>query len=369
MTTVRDLGELGLLERLRPFCSREIVGDDAAVLALPPGQRLVVTTDVLVDGVHFSDRTTAPFDVGWRATAANLSDLAAMGAAPLGLTVGLSLPGQTPVDWVEGLYQGMAACLQRFGGEIYGGDLCRSDTVTVAITALGAVLPERVLYRHRAQPGQAIVATGYHGLSRAGLEVLLQPEAWTGVPAAVQAEWMQAHRRPIPRFDVLPLLQRGLEAGLAQDQPIAAMDSSDGRRPIPRFDVLPLLQRGLEAGLAQDQPIAAMDSSDGLANAVVQLCRASGVGARLERSQLPLHSNLVRWVGAERAVDWALYGGEDFELVLCLAPNLAQTIVEQLGKGAAVVGEVTTELAVQLQVEQHGAAILLNTGQEFQHFG
>ncbi|MBD0267638.1 MAG: thiamine-phosphate kinase [Cyanobacteria bacterium Co-bin8] len=334
MTTVRDLGELGLLERLRPFCSREIVGDDAAVLALPPGQRLVVTTDVLVDGVHFSDRTTAPFDVGWRATAANLSDLAAMGAAPLGLTVGLSLPGQTPVDWVEGLYQGMAACLQRFGGEIYGGDLCRSDTVTVAITALGAVLPERVLYRHRAQPGQAIVATGYHGLSRAGLEVLLQPQAWTGVPAAVQAGWMQAHRRPIPRFDVLPLLQRELEAGLAQDQPIAAMDSSDG-----------------------------------LANAVVQLCRASGVGARLKQSQLPLHSNLVRWVGAERAIDWALYGGEDFELVLCLAPDLAQTIVEQLGKGAAVVGEVTTELTVQLQVEQDGAAILLNSGQEFQHFG
>ncbi|MBD0334840.1 MAG: thiamine-phosphate kinase [Cyanobacteria bacterium Co-bin13] len=333
MTTVSDLGELGLLERLRPFCSKDIIGDDAAVLALPPGQQLVVTTDVLVDGVHFSDRTTAPFDVGWRATAANLSDLAAMGAEPLGLTVGLSLPGQTKVDWVEGLYQGMAACLERFGGEIFGGDLCRSNTITVAVTALGAVLPERVLYRHTARPGQAIVATGYHGLSRAGLEVLLQPEAWAQVPDTVQTAWIRAHRRPIPRFDVLPLLQAGLAAGLAPGQPTAAMDSSDG-----------------------------------LANAVVQLCRASGVGARLEQSQLPLHPDLVCWAGAERAVDWALYGGEDFELVLCLAHDLAQRILAQLGEGAAVVGQVTADPSVQLCNSKDGSAILLNPGQEFQHF-
>jgi thiamine-monophosphate kinase len=101
---VKDLGEQGLLTKLQKFCPQEIVGDDGAVLAIEGDRRLVVTTDVLVDGVHFSDRTTSAFDVGWRATAANLSDLAAMGATPLGITVGLALPGDKLVNWVEELW-------------------------------------------------------------------------------------------------------------------------------------------------------------------------------------------------------------------------------------------------------------------------
>ncbi|HEY9761540.1 MAG TPA: thiamine-phosphate kinase [Trichocoleus sp.] len=327
--TVHDLGELGLLKRLQAFCPQDIVGDDAAVLALPPNQRLVVTTDVLVDGVHFSDRTTSPADVGWRATAANLSDLASMGAEPLGITVGLSLPGKTPVDWVEGLYQGMTACLKQFGGEIYGGDLCRSEVITVSITALGTVRPERVLYRHAAQPGQLIVTTGYHGLSRAGLEVLLHPDAWTNIPDPVRQRWIQAHRRPIPRFDVLSLLWQLRETASS---------------------------------------IAAMDSSDGLANAVVQICQASGVGAKILSSHLPLHPDLRTWAGEDRAVDWTLYGGEDFELVLCLEPNLAQRLIKQLGEEAAIVGEITADSVICLQDERTGKVRSLHPDQEFQHF-
>lgn len=330
MTTIHDLGELGLLERIKAFCPDGVVGDDAAVVALPPGQRLVVTTDVLVDGVHFSDRTTSPFDVGWRAAAANLSDLAAMGADTLGITVGLSLPGATAVDWVEGLYQGMTACLKQFGGEIFGGDLCRSDTITVAITALGAVPPERALYRHAAQPGQVIVATGYHGLSRAGLEVLLNPETWAAVPEAVREQWIRAHRQPTPRFDVVARLRQIAGENLA--------------------------------GI----PVAAMDSSDGLANAVMQLCQDSGVGAQLMRSELPISAELMRWAGEERAIEWALYGGEDFELVLCLAENLARPLVEHLGKGAAIVGQVIEGAGVSLVGVREVRS--LTSAQEFQHF-
>ncbi|MHC5828238.1 MAG: AIR synthase related protein, partial [Nostoc sp.] len=119
---VKDIGEQGLLERLQRFCPPEIIGDDAAVLEIAPGQSLVVTTDVLVDGVHFSDVTTSPEDAGWRAAAANLSDLAAMGASPLGITVGLGLPGEVRVSWVERLYQGMTECLQKYNTSIVGGD-------------------------------------------------------------------------------------------------------------------------------------------------------------------------------------------------------------------------------------------------------
>jgi Thiamine monophosphate kinase len=107
------------------YCPAQVVGDDAAVLAAPEGQ-LVVTTDVLVEGVHFSDLTTPAHAVGWRAVAANLSDLAAMGSRPQALVVGLGLPGSTPVAWVEELYQGMRDCCARWECQLVGGDLCRS---------------------------------------------------------------------------------------------------------------------------------------------------------------------------------------------------------------------------------------------------
>jgi thiamine-monophosphate kinase len=331
MQTVHQLGELGLLARLQRFCPPDIVGDDAAVLALPAGQQLVVTTDVLVDGVHFSDRTTPPFDAGWRATAANLSDIAAMGAVALGITVGLSLPPHTPVAWVEQLYQGISACLGEFGGSLYGGDVCRSETVSVAITALGRVESGQAFYRRSAQPGQAIVATGYHGLSRAGLAVLLEPDQWQAVPEAVQQAWVSAHRRPRPRFDVLPLLRQQLT-------------------------------RVGPAGAAM------MDSSDGLANAVMQLCQASGTGARVAAAQLPLQPELLHYAGRDRAVEWALYGGEDFELVLTLAPDQAAALVQQLGPGAAVIGQITAASEVELADSASDRRQPLSSGAAFQHF-
>jgi thiamine-monophosphate kinase len=100
---IGDLGERGLLKLITPYCLPQTIGDDGAIVHPPAGCELIVTTDVLVDGVHFSDRTTTAFDVGWRAVAANLSDLAAMGATPLGITVGLSLPPILPVAWLEQL--------------------------------------------------------------------------------------------------------------------------------------------------------------------------------------------------------------------------------------------------------------------------
>lgn len=322
---VKDLGELGLLQRLRQFCPTDLIGDDAAVMDLPPGQQLVVTTDVLTQGVHFSERTTRPEDVGWRAVAANLSDLAAMGANPVGITVGLSLPGNLSVAWVDGLYRGMGACLSHHGGEIVGGDLCRAETVSVAITALGSVAPGQALYRRGAQPGQVVVATGNHGSSRAGLEVLLHPQVGSGVDTS---RWIQAHRRPRPRFDVI--------AQLRQLLPAAA-------------------------------DIAAMDTSDGLANALVQIAQMSAVGMSVVRSQIPIDPDLITWQGHDQALDWALYGGEDFELVLCLPESVAIPLVEQL-PGAAIIGTVTDSGETVLAAAADLPAQPLTLEQGFQHF-
>jgi thiamine-monophosphate kinase len=313
---VQDLGEQGLLARLLPFCP--LAGDDGALVPVVAGQDLVVTTDVLVDGVHFSDRTTPPHAVGWRAAAANLSDLAAMGATPLGITVGLSLPGTTPIAWVEDLYRGLTDCLAPFQTSIIGGDLCRSPLLSVAITALGQVVPAQAIRRHTAQPGDVIVVTGVHGASRAGLEILLHPEKAAGLADRDRHFLIQKHQYPRPRLDVLPHLPYQAPAG--------------------------------------------MDSSDGLADAILQICRASQVGAQLDRASIPMPPCFNTWLPEPEALNWALYGGEDFELVLCLPKSEAEKLVQQLGDGAAIVGEITEELGVFLD----GEALSLERG--FQHF-
>jgi thiamine-monophosphate kinase len=314
-----------------------VVGDDAAVLTLQPERSLVVTSDVLVDGVHFSDRTTSPEDAGWRAAAANLSDLAAMGASPLGITVGLSLPGHVTVAWVEQLYQGLVACLEPTGAVIVGGDICRSSVTTIAITAFGQVQPDRVIRRSTAQPRDAILVTGVHGASRAGLELLLHPELGQNLTEQARNSLVKAHQRPKPRLDVLPVL------------------TSLGKKD--------------ESNAAASFSISGMDSSDGLADAVVQICRASQVGARLERSHIPYPVDFRSWLSPQQAIDWALYGGEDFELVLCMPVHLAELMVEELGQGAAIVGEITTENQVLLTDETgQFADEVLSLDRGFQHF-
>jgi thiamine-monophosphate kinase len=327
---VRDIGEQGLLKLLQQFCPPEIVGDDAAIIDIQPAQSLVVTTDMLVDGVHFSDRTTSPEDAGWRAAAANLSDLAAMGASPLAITIGLGVTGNTPVTWVQRLYQGITGCLQQYNTVIVGGDVVRSPVNTLSITAFGQVPPHRTIRRSAAQPGDAILVTGFHGASRAGLELLLHPELGKNLTQVERDALIQAHQRPKPRLDILPFLW------------YATGDS-------PR--------------------VAGMDSSDGLADAILQICQASGVGARIERSKIPVPPALSRLVSAERALEWAMYGGEDFELVLCLPVEAAERLIKELGAGAAIVGTTTTEAGVWLADSTHknpDEQLTLSRG--FQHF-
>lgn len=320
--TVAEMGELALIEQLRPFCA-EVVGDDAALISVLPEHQLVVTSDLLVDTVHFSDRTTPPFTVGWRAAAANLSDLAAMGAQPLGITVALGLPGETPWLWLKALYQGMADCLAAHGGAIIGGDICRAQQRTVAITALGQVRPEQAIRRDTAVPGMSVVATGPHGASRAGLAVLLGE-----LESAAAPGWIRAHQQPIPRFDVIEHLHQLIPLGSAA--------------------------------------IAGMDSSDGLANALLQISRSSRIGMRIERDRIPLPPDLITAVGAQTALDWALYGGEDFELVLCLPPDVAQQVTQR--GWAIAIGTTTDTGTVQLVSTDRDPAITTLTHRGFQHF-
>lgn len=330
---VRDIGEQGLLKQLQQFCASDIVGDDGAVLSnLEPGHQLVVTTDVLVDGVHFSDRTTAPEDVGWRAIAVNLSDLAAMGASPIGVTIGLSLPGTVAVSWVKRLYQGMSDCLEPYHTAIVGGDICRSPVITLSITAFGQVLPKQIIRRSTAQVGDAILVTGIHGASRMGLELLLNPDFGNSLSENERSRLIQSHQRPKPRLDILPHLWEIL---LSQS-------------PIP---------------------LTGMDSSDGLADAIAQICRASRVGAVIERNAIPIPSLLPQLVDPEQLWDWVLYGGEDFELVLCLSEPVAQVLVTKVAARSAIIGYITSSTDVLL-TDSTGTHTdeLLTLSRGFQHF-
>ena len=301
--SLAELGEAELLRRLARFAPPGQLDDDTACLA-PDSRALIVNTDVLVDGIHFSDGTTGPDDAGWRAVAANLSDLAASGATSVeGITVGLVAPGDTPWHWVEGVYNGIHAALQQFGGDLLGGDCSSGSERVLAITALGRLGPLRLL-RHGAEPGDLLMTSGPHGLSRLGLALLrdeVDPSS-SDLSAELQRQAIERHRRPVPRFDALNELLSCKPAGLPW-----------------------------RAG--------GTDSSDGLLAAVQGLCQASGCGAVLRRSELPRPSG---WPQGERWDDWCLAGGEDFELVLTL-PQAWADAWQQLVPGSRCLGQMTAD--------------------------
>ncbi|MGY6529802.1 MAG: thiamine-phosphate kinase [Cyanobacterium sp.] len=333
MELIKDLGEHELLRRLKKYCHPRLVGDDGAILDVSEGKQLVVTSDMLVENVHFSDRTTPPYMVGWRSVAANLSDLAAMGAYPLGITVALSLSPQTPWSWVESLYEGMKDCLDQFDTTIIGGDLT-GGTVSaitkwrcaIAITALGEVNPPQKILRNTAKTGDIIVITGNHGLSRAGLEILLSEDKYQSIDEQSRQKLILAHQQPQPRLDLLPLLH-------------------------------------------ECHPITGMDSSDGLADAIIQICQQSNRGARIYLDQIFIAPEILKITDAKTALKWTLFGGEDFELVLCLSPEKAQQLINNGITQIKRIGEITEEKKVILINNNNpDSEVLLDVNEIFNHF-
>ena len=301
--SLAELGEAELLSRLARFAPPGQFSNDTATL--PSDSRpLLVNTDVLVENVHFSEATTSPEDVGWRAVAANLSDLAASGAIEVdGITVALVAPGSTPWSWVEGVYKGLTKALDRFGGVLLGGDCSRGVQRSLSITALGR-LSDLHLHRGDAHPGDALVTSGVHGLSRLGL-ALLQND---------------------PDLDGLSLAEDLKQASITQHQ-----------RPIPRLDALNALLKTKPSH--QPWRAGGTDSSDGLLAAVEGLCASSRCGALLDREQMPRPHG---WPAGTHWDHWCLSGGEDFELVLSLPQDWAERWLTTQ-PGSVRLGTITAE--------------------------
>lgn len=329
MVKVKDIGEHQLLKIINQYCDRSKNGDDAAILEIKKGKELVVTTDILVENVHFSHHTTPPHAIGYRAVTANLSDIAAMGGQPKAITVGLSLHPDTEISWIEQIYQGMQECLSPYNCTIVGGDITRSAVNTIAITALGEVSPSKAMYRHTAHIGDLIVITGIHGLARAGLEILLNPEKYAHIPSEIKEKVIFAHQYPQPRLDVIQWLQESLST----------------------------------------HRITAMDSSDGLADAIVQICQCSNVGSIVDLQKIPLSQEIVAITDTETALDWTLYGGEDFQLVLCIDPETINKMNTQFLQECHIIGKITAPSEIKLIDESNiYPKLLLNQKRSFQHF-
>jgi len=302
-------GEFGFIDRIRETYAGAAgaglavpLGDDAAVLDVPAGRQVVVTTDLLIEGVHFRRDWSDPYSIGWKAAAVNLSDIAAMGADPTFTFVSLALAPEDTVEGLERLYDGLSDCLNRYGSRLAGGDTNAAPSgLTINITQLGTVPSSTALTRSGAKPGDILLVTGTLGDSAAGLALLL-------AEGPVKAEKLShplltAHRRPQPRI-------------------VAA-------------------RAARETGLVH----AAMDISDGLAGDIRKLCAASGIGARIYIAALPVSEALLSLGGllVRSALETALAGGEDFELLLAVSPGDVEAVraaVTATGTPLTPIGEV-----------------------------
>ena len=217
-TTLADVGEDGLLAAIFPVLPPAPgtllgPGDDTAVVSAPDG-RVVVTTDLLVEGRDFRRDWSSPQDVGWKAAAQNLADVAAMGAVPTALVVGLVAPGDLPVSWAVGLAEGLAAACEGTAAGVVGGDLSSGEQVVVSVTALGDLEGRPPVLRSGARPGDVVAVAGRLGRSAAGL-ALRQAERSDAAPDLVDA-----HRRPHPPYAAGPAAALGGAT--------AMLDVSDG---------------------------------------------------------------------------------------------------------------------------------------------
>jgi len=345
--TVSDLGEHALLARLLarlPRPSAQVLvgpGDDAAVLAPVRNERLVVTTDAVVEGVHFSRTTFAPADIGHKALAVNLSDLAAMAATPQWALLSLVLPGNMAVSDVEGLVEGLAALATRHNVSVIGGNITRTTgPLVVDVTAGGTVASRKWLTRAGANAGDEIWVSGTLGGAQAGLEMMRDASPGVG------------------------LVHRSLGEGGSRESGVDPTCIGRQRTPEPRVRLGVAMGRGRAAR-------AAMDLSDGLADAVRQVAAASGCGARIDAAALPIEPGAAAWWLARGTdpVGAAIVGGEEYELLFAVPKrgggrlrnvrrHVADPVLTRVG--------VFTKDASALVMERDGRDEALPEG--YQHF-
>ena len=297
-TTIKDLGEIELLNRLKRFMRFGQIDDDVAEINTI-NKSLLINTDLLVEKIHFSEEISNAKDIGWKCITTNISDLICSGSENIiSFTVGLVLPPKTHWEWVEKLYEGMREAMQEFGGEIIGGDCSCGETKMISITAIGEMNQLR-LHRGNAVPGDYIVSTGFHGLSRLGLALLRSEH----LPSEVQISpkltnrAINAHKRPYPALEALKALKE------------CKPDSTSWRA-------------------------TGTDSSDGLIESIRGICESSDCQAVLTKTSILKDPD---WPKDSIWDEWILNGGEDYELIVTLPKEWAEALAKNF-KPAQIIG-------------------------------
>ncbi len=345
--SLAGLGEFGLIDlirgRVRQRSAGTIrgIGDDAAVLALEGPEPLLVTTDMLLEGVHFQREWGLPRELGRKTIAVNVSDIAAMAGRPLYALLGLAVPAAgSSLPELEALLVGMEEEAAAAGVTLVGGDTCLSQSgLVLAVTVLGRAAPEGSVLRSGARPGDQLWVTGRLGGSAAGLlalEMGFRPgRPW---PAGLaRPDWLDAETEAA--------IQAALMCHLT---------------PIPR----------LQAGQALAGSATAMiDVSDGIASDLGHVCAESGVSARIRAEAVPIHPGAVavaRLAGRE-PLDLALRGGEDYELLFAAGAD-PRALLQEADPGLPVtcIGEVSGGPAQASLLDRDGSVITLAGG--FDHF-
>jgi thiamine-monophosphate kinase len=328
--TIEEMGEFGLIDHLTAdFSSKQAstmlgVGDDAAVI--DHGTYLqVLTTDLLLEGVHFDLVYTPLKHLGYKSVVVNLSDVYAMNAAPRQITVSIGVSGKFTVEALDEFYSGVKLACDRFNVDLVGGDTTGSMTgLVISVTAMGTALKEELTYRSAAQNNQLICVTGDLGAAYMGLRVLEREKQLHTEDPGFQPE-LSGYNYILERY----------------------------LKPEPRVDVLLALK---EAGIT---PGAMIDISDGLSSELLHICKASGCGCQVYDDRIPVAEE-TKEAAAEFNLEplvAALHGGEDYELLFTV-PLSAHDHVTTI-KGVSIIGNITDRKGSALLVGNDGNAIRL----------
>ena len=322
---IKELGgEFALIEKLAniiPSQSKDVlvsIGDDAAVFKSPNmvDQYLLVTTDILIAGEHFTKNWSTPEQIGIKAVECNVSDIAAMGGTPTYMVVSIALPSDTTVEWAEKLYQGLSESCRKHNVVIIGGDTTRGFVETISITLLGSASSKNLCLRSDAKPGDILAVTGPLGASSAGLNLL---------------------KNNLP---LTPYLKNKFLT------PKCRLDASSKLSPIVN---------------------AMIDISDGLASEINHLCTQSNVGAFINKKDIPLHRDVLDTAKKLKvdAVDFALNGGEDYELLFSIPPSKLDKL-KQTGLKFYQIGKITEHGESCFLISESNKKIPLHGG--YKHF-
>ncbi len=296
---LQDLGEFGLIKRLADNISIDDaqvvagIGDDAAVIKTDGPKLILFTTDSLIEDVHFTRPALSAYQVGWKALAVNLSDIAAMGGVPKHGLVAIGLSSQTAVDFVDSLYQGIKDLASKFKVNIVGGDTVRSPQLIVNISLLGEVEEEYLALRSGAKAGDKVLVTGDLG-------------------GAATHRLTQDHLSPQPRVEEGRAIVKGL------------------------------------------QPTSMIDISDGLASDLRHICESSQVGAKIWTERIPV-SEKTRKMSKRLGKDFlrlALEGGEDYELLFTASPQRLPELISEIDVSITVIGEITDQKGKILLIDE-----------------